>query len=99
MKTPFGLVLIGLIGLFVGGCQHTPPTANVNVDRSSWVQVARFLSPGSATKMTRVLEREGIPVSLDGAAYPAYPIKVPPEQLGRASALITQRGYEMFVTR
>ena len=95
MHLRYVFIAIAVLGLLLGGCQHTPP-ATADLDRSGWIEVARLVTPWSYQKMLRVMEDEGIPAWIDGAGYPSYPLKVPPEHRERATTLLRQHGYEMF---
>lgn len=99
MQSRYVLILIAVFGLLIGGCQHTPAPAAVSIDRTGWVEVARLVTPWSCRKMLRVMQREGIPAWIDGAGYPSYPLKVPPEHRERATTLVRQHGYDMFVSK
>jgi hypothetical protein len=99
MHSRYILIIITVLGVLAAGCQHTSPQTAAPVDHTQWVEVARLATPWSVRKMGRVMQRERIPAWIDPAGYPSYPLKVPPEHRERATALLMEHGYEMFVSR
>jgi len=99
MRNRFVLLVLAVLGIFIIGCQHAPPPTAAIIDRTGWVEVARFHTTWSARKMMRVMQDEGIPAWIVATGYPSYPLSVPPEYRDRATTLIRQHGYEMFVSK
>ena len=98
MHSRYAFIFIAVYVFLTSGCQHPSPPVSVSIDRTGWVEVARGLTPWSCRKMLRVMRSEGIPAWIDGAGYPRYPLKVPPEHRDRATTLIRQHGYDVFVS-